>query len=238
MSQELSTSDLLQRLAALEGRVAVLEATTYKRAGVQTTVDRLVENWPGPFTSQQILDALKEVRPDLAEAGKHAAGQRLYKLEKMGRITRTHQGCGRVATIWERSPAAPNPKVGKKTDYESGFRSIVRTAMASSELPEEFTLADIQAWMARNLPNTKVPYGSWSSTLYKLQQRQELVVHKPAHTVPLKVYKRGPRVVTPTGDELRELEVSWAAFKEQLLREGKSLVAGDFQSPREVGAIA
>src|SRR6266567_1325142 len=195
------------RFAELEERIRKLEAVTYKQQGITAALRGLVGVWPGQFNAMQMHAAMHErtqFKPSMA-----TLMQAIYKLEKKEVITRVHQGRGRVGNIWERrTAAAPDERaarMNRQHSYESGFRHIVRSALADPAFPKEFTLADVQTWMATNLPNTQVPYGSWSSTLYKLQQQGELIVVKPAHTTPRKVYARGERVVMPSGDELRDM---------------------------------
>ncbi len=203
------------RLSELEERVRRLEAMTFKRQGLTAALLGMVRAWPGPFNAMQVLETMHEKTPFGANIS--SVLQSLYKLERKGLIIRTHQGRGRVGNIWELTARPPDPLAARRNrqaDYESGFRHIVRGALADAQFPKEFTLADLRNWMATNLPNVRVPYGSWSSTLYKLQQAGELVVLKKAHTVPLKVYGRGERVVMPTGEELTGLERAWKEFKE------------------------
>jgi hypothetical protein len=209
--------NLEERVAALEGRLRSVEAVMFKRGGVSGMVGRLVRDWPGPFTFQQVHEAVCK-QPGMEDAKLSQCQQRLYKMEKQGLIIRTHQGRGSVANIFERAAHAPQDvsrRVNRRHDYESGFRHIVRSAMASEDLPEEFTLADVQRWMAAHMPEVKIPYGSWSSTLYKLQGQGEIVVAKQRHTTRLKVYRRGERVVMPSGEEMAELEKSWTDFKKK-----------------------
>jgi hypothetical protein len=179
----------------------------------------LVRAWPGPFNAMQVLEAMlakTSFRTTIA-----TILQSLYRLERKGVILRTHQGRGRVGNIWELAVKQPDElakRRNRQADYESGFRHIVRAALADDAFPKEFTLADLKGWMAIHMPHVQVPYGSWSSTLYKLQQAGELRVVKAAHTVPLKVYGRGERVVMPSGEELDGIEKAWLQFKEEFPR--------------------
>jgi hypothetical protein len=239
---DVSIAELAAKVQDLEARLSHLEGVTYKRAGLGTAIKRLISSWPGPFTAQQLWTALGEVRPDLINGYKEGSMTVvLLKLEKQGIVLRIHNGCGQVATIWEKAArteaGAGNPggKLGRRHDYESGFRSIVRAAIASPELPEQFTLGDIRAWVSKHMPNTQIPYGSWSSTLYKLQQHNELLVVKAAHTVPRKVYRRGQVVVNASGEELAETERAWSEFKRSLQRDGKTLTAPEIESALERG---
>jgi len=205
------------RLSALEGRVRALEGVIYKRGGVGAAVKRLVEQWPGPFTFQQIHEAVIKQK-GLEDVLLPPVQQRLYKMEQ-GFIIRTHQGTGCVSNIFERCHRPNDPssnRTNRKTDYESGFRHIIRSALASEDLPEVFGLEDIQKWMAIHMPAVQVPYGSWSSTLYKLQERGELIVVAQKHTTKLKRYRRGEKVIQASGEEMAELEKAWSDFRKTL----------------------
>lgn len=65
-------------------------------------------------------------------------------------------------------------------------------------------------------PCTEIPYGSWSSTLYKLQQAGELAVHTANKNTSIKrkLYGRGARRVLPTGEEMREIAAAEKAWRE------------------------
>ncbi len=85
------------------------------------------------------------------------------------------------------------------------------------ELPAEWTILDLRRWVAEKAPSARVPYGSWSSTLYKMTQQRELRVVRGGGRGPaLKVYARGDRRIGPTGEEIRELEAAWREFRAQI----------------------
>jgi hypothetical protein len=210
-------------VAALRGRVLKLEECVFKRHRLSLVIKELVERWPGPFTAQQIRQAIRERHPDALEPNdNYRVEAKLRWMEKAGFIVCTHRGNGRLGSIYERAANGPalrfhGNKMNVKHSYESGFRHIVRTAL--NDLPAEFRLDDLRKWMAEHMPEADIPYGSWASTLYKLQEADELVVVKRSHYNCGKVYARGPKRVAPDGDEIRALEASWQEFRKTVKAE-------------------
>jgi hypothetical protein len=207
-----------EHCAELLRRVGALEEMVFRKHAVRKTVLRIIASWPGPFTPQQIFDAVKVFAPDQAAGMKqHAIDGTLRQLERDGVLDRSVEGNGRNASVFEvigdvpDGCGRPGPKYGRKATYESGFRNILRAALA--ELPKEFRLDDLKKWLVEKMPSAQIPYGSLSSTLYKLEQSNELVVVKRAHYLRGKIYTRGPKHVTPTGEEMRELEQAWQEFR-------------------------
>jgi hypothetical protein len=211
------------RIQELERRVAALEEALFRTHKARKAIESIIKKWPGDFSIQQIESALKEFFPDVARTIKpYGVDTRVRALVKAGALLKVTDGTGCVASIYRLIGEVPNMvkpgrKYNRQAEYESGFRNIVRTALR--DLPEQFNLADLRKWMADNIPDVKIPYGSISSTLYKLQQQDELVVVKKAHTVPLKIYARGSRVVMPSGEEAKAMELAWETFKKEMEQE-------------------
>ncbi len=204
-------ADLLRRMAALEEQV-------FRKHSARNAIFRVIDAWPGPFTPQQILKALLEFEPEVAAGLKQfAVDQQIKKLERDGVVSRTVQGNGRNAAVFEvvgempKTCGRPGPKYGRRASYESGARNIIRTAL--NDLPEEFNLDDFKAWCEKKIPDVQIPYGSLSSTLYKLEQSEELVCSRRRHYLRGKYWKRGPKRVMPSGDEIKELEKAWQEFR-------------------------
>lgn len=227
-----------ERLAQLERRVLSLEGRVYHAGALARAVRQVVERWPGPFTAHQIRDTVYDLQPGLRPVTEHdQVALLLCRMEKAGQVVCTERGAGPNPNIYVRAECPPSEggkrgaKFGHRRDYESGFRGIVRVAM--DELPEEWTILDLRDWVAKRLPETQVPYGSWSSTLYKLTQQEELVVVRGGRKngAGLKVYKRGPRRIGVTGQELTELESAWKEFRAQIETEPLP----DFETPLERG---
>jgi len=214
---------VLARLAALERRVLSLEGRIYHNGGLSSGVRRVVGSWPGPFTAELIRRAVYELHPELKPVTEeHQVSCLLTRMEKAGEIICTSRGAGPTPNIYIRASRPPasagrsGGKFGTRHDGESGFRGIVRQAM--DDLPKAFTLIELRAWVAKHAPSAVVPDGTWSSTLYKMTQQQELVVISPqskvdGHRRRVKVYGRGPRRIGLTGDEIGELEAAWKAFR-------------------------
>ena len=207
-----------EHCAELQRRVAALEEMVFRTHRSRNAILKLLAEWPGPFTVQQIESALKEREPEISAGLKpYAIASTIARLEKSGTVSRITNGTGCVASIFQvigqipKAGGRPGRQFNRKADYESGFRNIVRTALA--DLPPVFTLDDLRKWVTANLPDVQIPYGSWSSTLYKLQQHGELDVVKMSHRLRGKVYARGSRRVAPSGDEVKALEQSWQNFR-------------------------
>lgn len=214
-----------EHCADLVRRVAALEEMVFRTSRTRRAILRVLASWPGPFTVQQIQQALSEYYPDVAREMKpHAVSNTIKRLEKSGHVILVNEGKGQVAAIYE-TVGEINPeegrrgaKYGRRANYESGFRNIIRRALP--DLPDEFTLDDVRQWIKDNLPGVRIPYGTWSSTLYKLQQQGELVVVKNRGknvSVNRKVYARGPVRVAPTGEEVRELQAAWEEFRKRMM---------------------
>lgn len=227
--------ELLAVVADLKRRVSALEEMAFRKHRHRRCLERIVEKWPGPFTCQQIQEAVKEFHPEIfSELKPYAVSSFLGSLERAGSIARTTDGgTGCLSTVYELvgqivdCGKRPGTKFNRRSRYESGFRHIVRTALA--DLPEEFTLEDLRGWMAKHMPDTKIPYGSWSSTLYKLTQSQELICIKGRGTncsAERKVFTRGPRRVAASGEEFRELEASWMEFRKSMKTEVPEILPG------------
>ncbi len=218
------SEELLNRIAELERRVLSLEGLLHKRGGLAGVVRHIVKNWPGPFTAQQIRDAVYKYYPNHKPIEEHHQIEVIItRIEKQGFICKTFEGRGPSANIYEivqEPPAGAGRKGTKLASHagnESGFRNIVRGAL--DELPEKFTLADLKKWLAEKMPDAQIPQGSWSSTLYKLTQSEELICVKGSGTnvsANRKLWTRGPRRVTPSGDELRDVEKAWLDFRSQM----------------------
>lgn len=215
-------SQLLARLDAIEARLNTLWARVFHKSALAEAIRGVVDKWPGPFTAQQIRGAIVEFHPQALPHKEHyQIDQCLRRMERAGQILRTQQGYGSKANIFERA-ANPPKNAGKphqrpagiRPDYESGFRNLVRSVL--DDLPETFSLADVRAAVAARAPGVQIPYGSWSSQLYKLTQRGELAVVKQHQSVKHKLYSRGPVRIGPSGDELRELEKAWSDFRSQM----------------------
>ena len=215
---------IFEKLQNLERRIVSLEGVIHKRGGLASAVRRVVEMWPGPFTATQIRDAVYETTPDLRPVVEnYQVEATVRKMEKQSLILCTMRGAGPNPNIYEINPSPPASacKSGMKwnahRDNESGFRGIVRAAL--DELPAQWTIEDLRKWVGEKLPNTTIPYGSWSSTLYKMTQQEELTVVRGGGRgkgSTLKVFIRGPRQIAATGQEVRELEASWKEFRASL----------------------
>jgi hypothetical protein len=211
-----------EEITELKRRLSALEEMVFRRHRVRCAVLRIIEIWPGPFTVQSVEDVLKLKYPEAAaEMKPYEVSGHLRKLEKAGHVARTNEAAGAMAAIYHFVSlpplGRPGPKFSRRAAYESGFRAMVRRAL--DDLPPEFTLLDIQEWMANHLPEAKIPYGSWSSTLYKLTQSGELVCIRGRGTncsARRKVWKIGSVRVTPTGAEAQELETAWREFRKTL----------------------
>lgn len=214
-------SNHCEHCADLQRRVAALEEMVFRTHRARKIILQTIEAWPGPFTAQQIETAIKEFHPEVFSGLKpYAVTNQITRLEKTSAVVRENTGRGQIATIFRTvgkiaEASRPGPKYGRRANYESGFRNIVRSALR--DLPEPFMLQDLRDWMKQNLPGVEIPYGSWSSTLYKLQQQGELVclARKGKNTsCNRKIYGRGPVRVTPTGDEMKEMEQAWREFRD------------------------
>ena len=214
-SLEKQVADLAARLRSVEGLVM-------KTKALKVAMMEIIERWPGPFTLQQVRDTLYELHPDLKPIEEHhTLESKLGRLEKQGVIICTFRGQGPQPNIYRRAQHPPSDagrrgaKMGSKRDYESGFRSVVRSAL--EDLTGRFTLIDLKSWVAKHAPDLRVPEGSWSSTLYKLVQLGELKVVRYAHRgKTLKEYERTEKRVSPSGEELRDLEKAWLDFRASL----------------------
>ena len=212
-------TELLSRIDALERRLLTLEAVWHKSSAIANGVDSIIARWPGPFTARQVHEALLAEHPELGNMIEHHKVEpKIHRMAKAGLLLVTFQGAGPHPTIYERNPnppaaaGQPGAKRGARHDYESGFRAVVREAL--EVLPERFTLADLQAWVAEHKPALVVPEGSWSSTLRKLIDLEELVVvERGTRGRTLKKYSRTEKRVAPNGDELRSLELAWKEFR-------------------------
>jgi hypothetical protein len=239
MSETAIQDDLLKRLALLERRVLSLEGKVYHNGAVARAVREVVSKWPGPFTANQIREAVYELQPDLRPPRElNQVHVIVGRMEKAGEVICVTRGAGPTPNIYERASCPParagksGSRLGVKAGNESGFRSIVRGAL--EELPAEFTVADLRAWMSKRCPEARIPYGSWSSTLYKMQKQKELIVVRNAGcSIGLKVYGRGPRRISSTGAELRELEESWREFRAQI-----KIPDAEMETPLQRGNVA
>jgi len=220
-----------QELQELRRRVASLEEMIFRKHRARRCMERIVQAWPGPFTVQQIDKALAEFHPEIhRELAPYAVSSFVNSLLRASVITRLTDGAGQVAALFERIGEVPDctrrtgRKFNRRAAYESGFRHIVRSAL--DDLPAEFTLQDLREWMEKQMPHARIPYGSWSSTLYKLTQSGELICVKGRGSncsARRKVWKRGPRKVAPSGEEVRELEAAWARFRSSMKTENPVL---------------
>lgn len=204
----------------LERRVQTLEAATRKRSALGNAVRATIDKWPGPFTARLLCEALRQYHPEALPARDTYQVQRLLqRLERSGWLTRTSQGRGAHASVYERTAMQAPPRLGRRRAYESGFRALVRRAL--DELPKEFGLAELKAWVAAHAPQVRIPEGSWSSQLWKMEQAGELAVAHPAGRLDRKLYTRGRVRIGPNGQERTELETAWSEFREQMEREKK-----------------
>jgi hypothetical protein len=212
-------------LADLTRRVAALEGYCFHTQRHRAALLQLLNAWPGPFTIQQISAALEQRDPGtFAELKPHFISSTILSLEKKSLLIRRTQGAGCVAAIFETAgpidlhAKRPGQKYNRRARYESGFRAIVRAAIASEDLPEPFRLDDLRRWVEAHYPHSTIPYGSWASTLYKLQSHNELTVlnKRASHYLRGKIYARGPVRVAPSGDELTALEHSWNEFRKTI----------------------
>lgn len=226
---EPTTQELLARIDRLERRVLSLEGATFKRGALARAVRHVIAKWPGPFTAQQIRDAVYEFFPEVKPVEEHHQIEVLIqRMDKQGQITRTFEGRGPSANIYvfnpEVAPARKGNKRGCHAANESGFRNIVRRAL--EDLPEQWRLEDLRRWVDANLPDARIPYGSWTSTLYKLTQAGELEVRGHRHYEGGKVYSRGPKRVMPSGAELSDLDKAWTDFRSNIKAELPELLPG------------
>jgi len=212
---------LTEQVSLLSRRMLALEAIVMKRGGLAAVVRKVVNSWPGPFTANQIRDAVYEFFPDHKPVEEHhQVGVIIQRMERQLQIIRTFAGRGPQANIYERVLNPPKAaghggnKLGVHAKNESGFRNIVRAAL--NELPEEWRLPDLREWVGKKMPEARIPYGSWTSTLYKLTQSGELKVRGHRHFEGGKIYSRGEKIVLPSGDELKDLELAWAEFRKQM----------------------
>lgn len=207
-----------QELAELRRRILALEEMVFRRHRVALVVKDVVTKWPGAFSAQQIDAAIAEFHPALhAEMKGYAVEQQLKRMQRDRKLRIIHHAAGQNPNIYERTEhfeAAVSRRFNKHHDYESGLRSIVRQAL--KELPEEFTLDDVRAWKEKHYPDVNIPHGSWSSTLYKLEQAGELDVVKKAARVSRKIYTRGAKQVLPDWSLLSDLKTAWADFRSQM----------------------
>ena len=237
--------NLEERLAELERRIVAIEGYMWKRGGLGKAVREMVDKWPGPFTAKQITAAVYEVHPELRPAKEYGqVSTIMQRLVKQQLITETFRGAGPNPNIYERNTNPPlgagvkGMKTNTHRDNESGFRGIVRSAL--DELPAEWTINELRAWVALKAPDAVIPYGSWSSTLYKLTQSKELVVVRGGgrgRGSALKVYGRGPRRITPSGEELRDLEKSWQDFRATIKTEPVADMLMSAQQRAEDGTL-
>jgi len=222
-NESIATADLAQELHELRRRVAALEEFIFRTKRAKNCILGIIEKWPGPFTIQQIDQAIREFNPQVAaELKPYAVANKVHQLERDGDVVRTINGSCCVASVFELigepRKGRPGREYNRKAQYESGFRSIVRSAL--DDLPDQFTLADLRAWMAQHMPDgPRIPYGSWSSTLYKLQQNQELICVKGKGSncsTERKIFTKGPKRVGASGEELRDIEASYAEFRKSM----------------------
>lgn len=239
----MNINTLEERIGHLERRIVALEGKMFHSGGLGAAVRRVVAAWPGPFTSNMIRDAVYETRPELVPVTEqHQVCTIINRMEKQNLILCTQRGAGPTPNIYERVTNPPagstkcGAKMGQRHGNESGFRTIIRTALA--DLPEEFTIQDLRDWVAKHLPDAKIPYGSWTSTLYKMCAQQELRVVRGGRRSGgsgLKVYGRGPRRVAPSGEELRDLEAAWAQFRAE--NPAPERPGDDYLTPQQRGEI-
>ena len=219
----MSEAAFLERIAALEARVLSLEGAVFKTRGLTIALQEIVSRWPGPFTAAQVREVLYSRHPELKPMeATHTVEVKLAKMEKQGFIVCTFRGAGPHPNIYEVVPGwkpgdrgPKGTKRGTHHKHESGFRSIVRQAL--DQLPARFTLVDLKRWVKTNLPEVEIPEGSWSSTLRKLVENEELVVVKFGHRgKTLKEYSRTEKRVAPSGDEIKVTEQAYREFRESL----------------------
>ncbi len=139
---------LLKQVEELERRLVALECYVYKKGGLARAVREVISKWPGPFTADLIRTAVYELNPNLQpltpERYSHEVSSIICRLERAGQVIRTAQGTGPLPNIWIRSECPPEQagkrgsRFGRKDEYESGFRGMVRQAMES--LPEVWTI--------------------------------------------------------------------------------------------------
>ena len=220
----MSDIDLTAEVLELKRRVSALEEMLFRTHRIRKAIDHVVNNWPGPFTVQEIEKAIREFHAEVwREMKPYAVSNAVRALEKTGVVIRLNDGKGCNSAMFQRTRDVPDitKRPGKpfnrQAPYESGFRAIVRKAI--DDLPSEFTLADLRAWMDKNMPTARIPYGSWSSTLYKLTQSQELICTKGRGSncsAKRKAWTRGPMRVAPSGEELRDIESAWSEFRKSM----------------------
>jgi hypothetical protein len=220
----MTEADYIKRLAELERRVLSLEGKIYHSGAMARAVREVVSKWPGPFTAMQIRDAVYELQPDLKPPRElNQVHVIVGRMEKAGQIVCTFRGAGPTPNIYKRVTCPPakagvaGARFGRKDGNESGFSGIMRAAL--EDLPMEFTIEDLKKWVGEKLPSAKIPAGTWSSTLFKMQTRRELVVLRNGgrSRLGLKVFGRGPRRISPTGDEVRQLEEAWKEFRKSVV---------------------
>ena len=219
----MSCPDCQARIAELEKRILALEANVFKTRGLTIALHTIIHRWPGPFTAQQVREVLYERYPEFARMENHSTVEtKIHRMVKQNLVTITQQGLGPHPTIYEITgdwqpgvKAARGQKRGGRHDYETGFRSVVRHAL--DHLPAHFKLTDLKAWVAANLPDLRVPDGSWSSTLHKLVETEELTVVKYPHRgKTLKEYARTAKRVAPSGEQLNQLQQAYREFRNGL----------------------
>lgn len=211
--------EALARIEALERRVLTLDAAMHKTSALANAVRSVIARWPGPFTAQQIRAAVMELYPGLMQIEqRQSVESKIHRMVKQGQAVCLVRGAGPPPSIYERV-ATPPPVAGRKGaksgarhSYETGFRAIVREFLMERE--GEFTLVDLQRWVAERHPDLRVPEGSWSSTLHQLTELGELrVTRRPNRGKTLKTYERTSKRVAPSGAELREVEAAWREFR-------------------------
>jgi hypothetical protein len=223
---------LLARIEALDARVLALEIQCRKSSGLSNAINAIVAKWPGPFTAQQIRDAIIELYPGLIRMEQRSSVEgKIGRMCKAGIAVCLFQGSGPHPSIYERAahppPGAgrPGARLGARHNYESGFRAMVREALP--ELPERFTLLDLQKWIGTRYPEARIPEGSWSSTLRKLTDLGELKVVKFGHRgKSLKVYTRTSKRVAPSGAELTAVQDAWREFRSTIKTEVPEFLSG------------
>lgn len=220
------SEDWEEKFARLERRVLAIEGKLFHAGHLSMAVRTAVEAQDGEFTSSQIRDVVYLRHPHLKpEEDQGQVAVVLRRLELAGQVVCVEKGRGPKPNVYLRGKGSMRPvragsKRGQKHGHESGFRSVVRAALSSGKLPDPFTVRDLRDWCAEHSPEVRVPYGTWSSTLYKLEQSGELVALQ--ERVPsrqfgsLKAFRVGPVRVAPSGDVPTEKEADWASLRESM----------------------